>query len=173
MAKWEERDPRWLVQHRDDGKNVNGWHWEEKNRLEWTKQRLQELLPAIPAAVTGNLRICEVTDVVGEAMTSTRKGNKKLAIFDLKITLKWQAQAEDDAEQVRSQAVDTGSGVYKGTLQLDDFASHSEPDEYIFTVTADATGEIDKRELYRGVAESLRPQIIGALQQLLQEMVEL
>jgi hypothetical protein len=34
---------------------------------------------------------------------------------------------------------------YKGTLQLDDFASHSEPDEYIFTVTADAIGEVDKR----------------------------
>jgi hypothetical protein len=34
---------------------------------------------------------------------------------------------------------------YKGTLQLDDFASHSEPDEYVFTVTADAIGEIDKR----------------------------
>jgi activator of HSP90 ATPase len=62
----QERDPRWLVQHRDDGKNVNGWHWEEKNRLEWTKQRLQELLPAIPAAEAGNLRISEVTDVVGE-----------------------------------------------------------------------------------------------------------
>lgn len=62
----QERDPRWLVQHRDDGKNVNGWHWEEKNRLEWTKQRLRELLPAIPAAETGNLRISEVTDVVGE-----------------------------------------------------------------------------------------------------------
>jgi hypothetical protein len=62
----QERDPRWLVQHRDDGKNVNGWHWEEKNRLEWTKQRLRELLPAIPAAEPGNLRISEVTDVVGE-----------------------------------------------------------------------------------------------------------
>lgn len=24
MAKWGEGDPRWLVQNRDDGKNVNG-----------------------------------------------------------------------------------------------------------------------------------------------------
>jgi hypothetical protein len=39
-----------------------------------------------------------------QAMTSTRKGNKKLAIYDLKITMKWEAQAEDDADQVRSQA---------------------------------------------------------------------
>jgi activator of HSP90 ATPase len=62
----QERDPRWLVQSRNDGKNVNGWHWEEKGRLEWAKQRLRELLPAIPPAEAGNLRITEVTDVVGE-----------------------------------------------------------------------------------------------------------
>lgn len=37
-------------------------------------------------------------------MTSTRKGNKKLAIFDLKVTMKWEAQAEDDTEQVCSSA---------------------------------------------------------------------
>jgi hypothetical protein len=34
---------------------------------------------------------------------------------------------------------------YKGTLQLDEFAVHSEPDEYVLTVTADAVGELDKR----------------------------
>eukprot|EP00882_Tetradesmus_deserticola_P021011 GHRQ01022714.1.p2 GENE.GHRQ01022714.1~~GHRQ01022714.1.p2 ORF type:complete len:106 (+),score=11.07 GHRQ01022714.1:576-893(+) len=39
-----------------------------------------------------------------QVMTSTRKGNKKLAIYDLKITMKWEAQAEDGADQVRSQA---------------------------------------------------------------------
>eukprot|EP00775_Hariotina_reticulata_P011749 gene11749-11895_t len=133
MAKWDERDPRWLVQHRDDGKNVNGWHWEEKNRFDWCKQRLTEALTAIDPAESGNLRIVSVTDVVGEAMTSTRKGNKKLAIYDLKITMKWEAQAEEDTEQ------------YKGTLQLDDFASHSEPEEYIFTVTTDTVGEVNKR----------------------------
>jgi activator of HSP90 ATPase len=54
------------VQHRDDGKNVNGWHWEEKNRLDWCKQRLTEVLTAIEPAESGNLRIVRVTDVVGE-----------------------------------------------------------------------------------------------------------
>lgn len=34
---------------------------------------------------------------------------------------------------------------YTGTLQVDDFASHSEPEEYLLTVTADTVGEIDKR----------------------------
>jgi hypothetical protein len=38
--------------------------------------------------------------VCAQAITSTRKGNKKLAIYDLKITMRWEAQAEDDDEQV-------------------------------------------------------------------------
>ena len=27
MAKWGEGDPRWIVEDRTDGKNVNNWHW--------------------------------------------------------------------------------------------------------------------------------------------------
>jgi hypothetical protein len=27
MAKIGETDPRWIVQKREDGKNVNAWHW--------------------------------------------------------------------------------------------------------------------------------------------------
>ena len=27
MAKWGEGDPRWIVEERPDGTNVNNWHW--------------------------------------------------------------------------------------------------------------------------------------------------
>ena len=27
MAKWGEGDPRWIVEERADGTNVNNWHW--------------------------------------------------------------------------------------------------------------------------------------------------
>lgn len=29
MAKWGEGDPRWIVEERPDGTNVNNWHWYE------------------------------------------------------------------------------------------------------------------------------------------------
>lgn len=61
---------------------------------------------------------------------------------------------------------------YGGTVQLDDFASHSEPDEYVFTATADAVGEPDKRDLYKAVVESFYPKIVETLQQVTQEMME-
>lgn len=44
MAKFDESDPRWIVQAREDGTNVNQWHWSEKDCSEWSKQRLEQLL---------------------------------------------------------------------------------------------------------------------------------
>ena len=29
MARWGEGDPRWIVEEREDAKNVNNWHWYE------------------------------------------------------------------------------------------------------------------------------------------------
>lgn len=58
MAKWGEGDPRWVVESRPDGHNVNSWHWEEKNRMDWSRQRLVELLCGVScgsgeASITG------------------------------------------------------------------------------------------------------------------------
>ena len=61
MARIGEGDPRWLVEQRQgtppppafrcvvlaDGKNVNNWHWVEKDCLEWSSSRLKELLSGL------------------------------------------------------------------------------------------------------------------------------
>lgn len=57
------------MEHRNDGKNVNGWHWQEVNKLEWTKQRLAELLPGAEAGGGSNgwsARVTSVKSVTGE-----------------------------------------------------------------------------------------------------------
>jgi len=97
----DERDPRWVVQSREDGKNVGGWHWEEKNVLAWSKQQLEELLTAIPAAAAGGPRISALKSCVGEASITTRKGGKRLAIWDLNVILEWVATAEGGDKEVR------------------------------------------------------------------------
>lgn len=33
MAKWGQGDPRWIVEEREDGTNVNNWHWCGGRRL--------------------------------------------------------------------------------------------------------------------------------------------
>jgi hypothetical protein len=43
MAKFDEADPRWIVQSRADGTNVNAWHWQERDCSAWSRRRLAEL----------------------------------------------------------------------------------------------------------------------------------
>lgn len=44
MAKWGEGDPRWIVEERADAKNVNNWHWSDKNATNWSVDKLKSLL---------------------------------------------------------------------------------------------------------------------------------
>jgi activator of HSP90 ATPase len=64
MAKWGEGDARWIVEDRKDGANVNGWHWEEKNRMHWVKERVPELLQQLSAEAPGKRVIVRVKEVV-------------------------------------------------------------------------------------------------------------
>uniref|UniRef100_A0A915CY24 Uncharacterized protein n=1 Tax=Ditylenchus dipsaci TaxID=166011 RepID=A0A915CY24_9BILA len=43
VAKWSEGDPRCLVEERTDGRNVNNWHWVEKNATPWSENCLKKL----------------------------------------------------------------------------------------------------------------------------------
>lgn len=97
MAKWEDKDPKWIVQERQDGSNVNGevkqqdksqsvrsvgsrapsantgWHWEEKNQMGWSKQKLEELLVGMlvdMSAVQGNAKVTLLKDLKGEVCHS-------------------------------------------------------------------------------------------------------
>ncbi len=72
----EERDPRWVVQNREDGKNVGGWHWEEKNVLAWARQELEGLLTAIPAAAEGAPAIRKLKTCTGEVRLAKRSGGQ-------------------------------------------------------------------------------------------------
>lgn len=82
MAKWGEGDSRWIVQERNDGANVNGWHWQERNMMGWGKDRMSQLLTAITFELPGSegaARVVEISKFEGDASVNTRKGNKKFA----------------------------------------------------------------------------------------------
>ena len=56
MAKVGEGDKRWIVKEREDGTNVNGWHWKETNLTGWSQSRLKELLGPVVASRTVRVR---------------------------------------------------------------------------------------------------------------------
>ncbi|XP_054945175.1 activator of 90 kDa heat shock protein ATPase homolog 2 isoform X3 [Physeter macrocephalus] len=61
MAKWGQGDPRWIVEEREDGTNVNNWHWTERDATSWSKGKLRELLVGI--AVENEAGRCEISEL--------------------------------------------------------------------------------------------------------------
>ncbi|XP_053445517.1 activator of 90 kDa heat shock protein ATPase homolog 2-like isoform X1 [Nycticebus coucang] len=61
MAKWGQGDPRWIVEEREYGTNVNNWHWTERDATTWSKGKLQELLVGI--AVENEAGCCEISEL--------------------------------------------------------------------------------------------------------------
>eukprot|EP00775_Hariotina_reticulata_P000610 gene610-898_t len=95
MAKIGEGDPRWIVNVREDGTNVNQWHWKEKDCTEWTRQRLNTLFTGL-TLVSGS---CTVTatglrSVEGDAYLNVRKA-KLIASYELNIKVDFEGTTAD------------------------------------------------------------------------------
>jgi activator of HSP90 ATPase len=91
MAKLGEGDERWIVKEREDGANVNNWHWQEKDAFAWSKDRLGNLLRvSVPDddGVVG-LKTTGVTSLTGEAYVNRRKG-KIICGYELELKMKYE-----------------------------------------------------------------------------------
>lgn len=95
----------------------------------------------------------------GDASLSTRKGNKRVAVYDLTLTLSWEGYAAGEETSV------------KGEWKLAEFASANDEDEYIVTVTTEG-GKGGAHEVHRKHAATLQPQIIRALHAIAAQMIE-
>ena len=70
-------------------KNVNNWHWVEKNVFPWAKEYFIENLTK--KSVTHNgiaVTIESIKDVTGDVDLNQRKG-KLMTIYDLSIVMDW------------------------------------------------------------------------------------
>lgn len=91
MAKWGEGDPRWIVEEHEDAKNVNNWHWAEKNATQWSKDVIKKLLNGL--VVENDSYFFEITDVTkidGEAIANNRKA-KVIVFYEWVIEGDWKA----------------------------------------------------------------------------------
>lgn len=182
MAKWGEGDPRWIVDDRNDGKNVNGWHWSEVNKLEWSRQRLAELLPGTEAGSGGGgwaARVTRVKSVTGEAMLTTRKGNKRFAFYDLKLTLAWEAAPSCSEDgQAEAEGDEDGRGgrdaPVSGELSVAEFGSGSDHDDIEVSITANGgnASAAEKEAAKKHAQEALWPLVLQRLEQYVTELSE-
>jgi hypothetical protein len=92
-----------------------------------------------------------------QASVSTRKGNRKVAVYDLTVTLSWEGF---DA------ASDTSA---KGELKVSEFASANDEDEFVCTCTVEGKGAT--HEALRKRAAQMRPDVVATLLAIASEML--
>jgi len=138
MAKFGEGDQRWIVNDRQDGRNVNSWHWEERDQTDWAKCRLRELLADLVVREDSGMavKVLKVDSITGEVTLQSRK-QRKFALYELDLKVKWEAQLFDGDGKTAEET--------KGTLRVEDLSEESLSDLPIELVCDDESGR--KREL--------------------------
>jgi activator of HSP90 ATPase len=98
MAKVGENDPRWIVADRQDGKNVNAWHWEEKDLTKAAHEAIKEAFKSRILIDTDemSLRTKEVSEISGDVTVAQRKG-KIMCYFEIKMTVKWGGKVDGES----------------------------------------------------------------------------
>jgi activator of HSP90 ATPase len=129
-------------------KNVNNWHWVEKNCLPWATDYLKTSLPGLQAESSsiGKVAVTAVSNVSGDVDLNQRKG-RLLSIFDLELKLEWKGTHVDGTEA-------------KGTLAIPEFMHDSTEIEADVSVEG---GNPQKDALKRLVRTELKKIIQTAL----------
>ncbi|VDO04948.1 unnamed protein product [Rodentolepis nana] len=125
MAKWGEGDPRWIVEERADAKNVNNWHWTEKNAGPWSKEKIKALFTGF--TLDSNKYFVEITEVSkceGDAVANNRKG-KLITFYEWDVELQWKGRKKET----------NNASETKGTITCVNLSEENTADELEFEVT--------------------------------------
>ncbi|KAM7535416.1 hypothetical protein Aperf_G00000096955 [Anoplocephala perfoliata] len=117
MAKWGEGDPRWIVEERADAKNVNNWHWTEKNAGPWSKEKIKSLFTGftidsdkcnlfIFVYDVDFIEIMEVSKCEGDANANNRKG-KLIIFYEWEVELAWKGSKKGSSNSDKAKGVIT------------------------------------------------------------------
>jgi activator of HSP90 ATPase len=102
MARVGEEDDRWIVKDLgEEGRNVNSWHWVDKNVFPWTQSRLTSLFDNLELVNDGKIKLhVKKVDVLkGESILMNRKG-KLRPFYELELELKWKGEVIVDGKSV-------------------------------------------------------------------------
>ena len=139
MAKVGEGDARWIVQEREDGTNVHGWHWQERDVLKWSTVRLSELLGGCKV-LNGEeqmyITTTTIDSVTGEALINNRK-KKLIPSYELAVKGQWTGEIKDGS----------GTSVLSasGTFQLPYISDENADEDPELTVSLTFEGPAQQR----------------------------
>jgi len=125
MAKWGEGDPRWIVEERADGCNVNNWHWSEKNATPWSKDKIKSLLVGLKIEdEEHSCEIVELTKCDGEATANNRKA-KLIFFYEFELTGEWKGSFKN------------GDKIHRGKFLIPNLSEENTADDIDVNITVD------------------------------------
>jgi activator of HSP90 ATPase len=126
-------------------KNVNNWHWVDKNCMPWAKQYFTDLLKGKKVEHNGfNVSVTEVTEVTGDCDLNQRKG-QIISIFDIQLKLKWQGFNEKGTEAT-------------GTIEIPEYMHDSKTQDIVVDISLDS-GNREKEDIKEVARTKLAPVI--------------
>lgn len=150
MAKVGEGDSRWIVKEREDGKNVNNWHWSDTNCLKFANEGLKDRLSGLE--LENGYKLTNLSKCDGDCYTYNRKGRVYL-FYDMNMQIAW-----------------NGPGGSSGTISLPNVSDdiETEPLELSVDVTEKGDGNSDThRKLLRDTSrEPMQAVILSFLDEL-------
>ncbi len=165
MAKFDESDPRWIVEERDDGTNVKNWHWTEKDCTLWSKTRLAQLLTDVTlidsndASVT--IKLTGPEKVTGDVFINNRK-NKLFASFDLNLKIGYTGEV---LQGDQTPTADKSSG----SIEVPNFSDEQDPEDWEFRITP-SQEDLDGRRLKDAIQSKGRDELRRRLTTFVEEL---
>jgi len=126
-------DPQWIVSNREDGTNVNAWHWVEHDCLPFLQEHAEELFcekcfggeNGTPK-VTIKAKNDSGAKLKGEATANNRRG-KTIYIYEIEACLKYDAEMPDGKK-------------HQGTVTFPYIGEDTEPDDWEVRVACTTAG---------------------------------
>ncbi|KAF9429793.1 hypothetical protein BGZ94_009487 [Podila epigama] len=140
-----------------DMKNVNNWHWVDKNCINWAKTYFETELRDVSVESKGtSVKTLAVTSVTGDVDVNQRKG-KIITIFDVAITLTFEGTTTD------------GTSV-SGKIEIPEVAHDTDTEDYVFDVTIDSDNS-SKQSVRDVIRKDLAPLLRKKLDQFAKDLI--
>ncbi|KNC53393.1 uncharacterized protein AMSG_12213 [Thecamonas trahens ATCC 50062] len=164
-AKIDEGDERWIVQEREDGRNVGGWHWEERDMSKWATSHYEELATgAVLLDGSGGMEatVTKVKSFTGEVTVTHRRG-KTYLFYEVAVTLSFKATLN---------AGTPGEVVAKGTVDMPYIAEENARDgDYEINVKLTKNNSA-AAPLLAAIKAKVRPVVVDLFVRLLDDLRE-
>jgi len=122
-----------------DGRNVNAWHWTERDCTKWFKQHLEKELANLDLCELGHCKTKSVEKVEGE-MTYCNRKRKHMFFYEIEIRLKWEATINDKkiSGQVRVPSLCDEEPLESMQIRVNCTAKSKEGDEIMNEIKKEA-----------------------------------